>query len=81
MMKTLLSIPHPHMNIHILKMNDKIILRIEAGPMEQIYKVPAEEFAGVENINKILQSNASDPFTAVFLSMKENFRFLYKNED
>jgi hypothetical protein len=37
-MRVLETIPHPSITITIFQMNDKFIVKFEAGPMEQVFK-------------------------------------------
>ncbi|MCX8081664.1 MAG: hypothetical protein N3F09_10560 [Bacteroidia bacterium] len=58
-------------------MNDKYIIRFEAGPMEQVYKIPAEEFCGIEKIKKLIQKDNMETILDVFLKMKKNTMLFY----
>ena len=59
-----------------MNMNDKFILRFEAGPMEQIYKFDQQRYPGLGNVQKL----ADDPFVksvltvfnTMFTNMKES---------
>lgn len=73
-MRVIETIPHPLMNIQILKMNDKYIIRFEAGPMEQIFKINAEEFCGIETLKqKLNQQGHDEHFIENFKKMKNLF--------
>lgn len=73
-MRVIETIPHPLMNIQILKMNDKYIIRLEAGPMEQIYKINADEFCGIEMLKqKLNQQGHDEHFIENFKKMKNLF--------
>ena len=44
------------MNISIFQMNDKYIVKFEAGPMEQVFKFRSDQVIGVQDVkNKITQ--------------------------
>ena len=47
------TIPHDEFRISILKMNDKWLLRIEAGPYEQVYKFTTERAADTDEIKRL----------------------------
>ncbi|MFZ9700856.1 MAG: hypothetical protein ACO3AF_07240 [Flavobacteriales bacterium] len=47
------TIPHPEFRISILKMNDKWLLRIEAGPYEQVYKFTTEMASDTDEIKRL----------------------------
>ncbi len=51
-MRIIDSIPHPSMSISIFQMNDKYIVKFEAGPMEQSYKFSVTEMGGLENLKQ-----------------------------
>ena len=42
------SIPHESMTISIFRMNDKFMVRFEAGPMEQTFKFHVDEVGNLE---------------------------------
>jgi len=48
------SIPHQSMTISIFQMNDKYMVKFEAGPMEQIFKYTVAEVKSVENLKKLM---------------------------
>jgi hypothetical protein len=78
-MRVIETIPHPLMNIQILKMNDKYIIRFEAGPMEQIYKINPEEFCGIETLKQKLNEPGNDEqFIENFKKMKNLFAIFSK---
>jgi hypothetical protein len=53
-MRQLLRIPHPSISITVFGNNGKYILKLEAGPMEQTYKIAEEVLGGPENANVLL---------------------------
>jgi len=53
-MRVVANIPHPSIGITVFSMNDKFIVKLEAGPMEQSFKFSSEEVKGIEDIKKIL---------------------------
>lgn len=69
------SIPHPSMTISIFHMNDKFMVKFEAGPMEQTFKFWVED---VQNLEKLKAKITTDfiektrlRFNEMFLQMKE----------
>lgn len=73
-MRVIGRIPHPSIGITIFHMNDKYLLKMEAGPMEQVYKFSAEQALGVEAIEKLADEvflkSCIDRFNAMYLDMK-----------
>ncbi len=53
-MRVLGNIPHPDIHITVFGMNEKYVIKMEAGPMEQTYKIPMDSVAGLEGVQKFL---------------------------
>jgi hypothetical protein len=74
-MRILATIPHPSIRISIFHMNEKFIVKLEAGPMEQVFKFSQGEVSGPEQIEKILDATfiqkALDRFNEMFLAFGE----------
>lgn len=68
------NIPHPEMRITVFHMNDKYIVKLEAGPMEQVFKFSQEYHPGFEAIQKLIDaeflSKALDRFNEMFTELK-----------
>lgn len=73
-MRIIGNIPHPKISISIFSMNDKYLVKFEAGPMEQTFKFFHDEVEGVEGIKKVLDEEfmqqIMDRFNEMFLSFK-----------
>lgn len=67
-------IPHPEIRITVFHMNDKFILKLEAGPMEQTFKFDQEKHPGFEAVQKLVDAEflrkAHDRFNEMFLDMR-----------
>lgn len=74
-MRIIASIPHPSITISIFQMNDKYIVKFEAGPMEQAFKFHTEQVQSLENLKKIINDDfiakVLARFNEMFLQMKE----------
>lgn len=68
-MRIIDTIPHPQLKISIFQMNGKYMVKFEAGPYEQTYKVDEMEVDGLVG----LKSKVTDEFlvevAAAFRSM------------
>ena len=53
-MRVIATIPHPDMRISIFHMNDKYIVKFEAGPMEQTFKFNQDEIGGLDQLTASL---------------------------
>ena len=74
-MRVIGNIPHPKISIAIFSMNDKYQIKFEAGPMEQIFKIPHSEVNGIEGIQKMVDEHflekVMERFNEMYLSFKE----------
>ena len=48
------QIPHESMTISIFQMNDKFMVKFEAGMMEQCFKFYVEEVKNLEGLKKLI---------------------------
>ncbi|MBK7668682.1 MAG: hypothetical protein IPJ32_15895 [Sphingobacteriaceae bacterium] len=73
-MRIIDTIPHPSITISIFQMNDKFIVKFEAGPMEQSFKFDNADVKGVENLKKMITpefiEDTRKRFNEMFLQMK-----------
>lgn len=53
-MRVIGRINHPSIGITIFHMNDKYIVKFEAGPMEQLFKFPQAKYPGLESIQALI---------------------------
>ncbi len=74
-MRIIDTIPHPSITISIFQMNDKFIVRFEAGMMEQAFKFSNTEVKGVEHIKQIINTDFIETvrkrFNEMYLQYKE----------
>ena len=74
-MRIIDSIPHPSISISIFQMNDKYIVKFEAGPMEQAFKFYTEDVKSVEHLKEIVNANFIEKvrvrFNEMFMQLKE----------
>lgn len=69
-MRIIATIPHPEMRVSIFQMNQKYILKLEWGPLEQAFKWDEYEFAGLEDfqqrvVSSTLLENSLERFKAM----------------
>lgn len=53
-MRIIDTIPHPSITISIFQMNDKFIVKFEAGPMEQSFKFDTADVKSLEGVKAII---------------------------
>lgn len=73
-MKIVGNIPHPKMTITVFMMNEKFIVKFEAGPMEQVYKLSQGKIAGMEHVQKIVDEQFQNEVLKKFGEMFESMR-------
>ena len=75
-MRIIDSIPHPSISISIFQMNDKYIVKFEAGPMEQAFKFYTQDVISVEQLKTIVDANFIEKvrarFNEMFMQLKES---------
>lgn len=73
-MRIIGNIPHAKFHISVYEWNEKTIIKLEAGPMEQVYKFPIQKIQGVEGAQQILTDQFLEKiynrFNDMFLDMK-----------
>lgn len=73
-MRIIDTIPHYSITISIFQINDKFIVKFEAGPMEQAFKFDNADVKGVENLKKIINTDFIETvrkrFNEMYLQMK-----------
>lgn len=74
-MRVVDTIPHPSITISIFSMNDKFVVKFEAGPMEQAFKFKYDEVKSIDNLKSIIDeefiSKVHSRFNEMFISMNE----------
>ena len=75
-MRIIDSIPHPSISISIFQMNDKYIVKFEAGPMEQAFKFHAADVKSVDGLKKLINDSFIETvrvrFNEMFMQLKES---------
>lgn len=73
-MRIIDSIPHPSISISIFQMNDKFIVKFEAGPMEQAFKFAIQDVKSVENLKTLINADFIEKvrqrFNEMYMQMK-----------
>ncbi len=74
-MRIIGNIPHPSIHITVFAMNEKYVIKMEAGNMEQTYKIPMDTVAGLDGVQKFLDESFMQKvlqrFNEMFLDMQE----------
>jgi len=77
-MRIIAELPHPEFKISIFNMNQKFIVKIEKGSLEQSYKIPEMDLTdGVNSVFELLDEDFLKTVTSRFESMKKDFKDTY----
>jgi len=77
-MRIIAELPHPDFKISILNMNQKFIIKIEKGSLEQSYKIPESDLTdGVNSVFEILDEEFLKTVSLRFEAMKKDFKETY----
>ncbi len=69
-MRVIDQIPHPQITIQIFQMNDKYLVKFEAGPMEQIFKFRNDQISGLDELKNKIDTKFIDEVIERFHQMK-----------
>ena len=77
-MRVIAELPHPDFKISIFSMNQKFIVKIERGILEQSYKIPEMDLTdGVNSVFELLDEEFLKTVTARFKDMAVDFKATY----
>ncbi|WP_121244422.1 hypothetical protein [Mucilaginibacter phyllosphaerae] len=77
-MRIIAELPHPDFKISILSMNQKFIIKMEQGTLEQTYKIPDMDLTeGVNSVFELLDEAFLNTVAARFKEMGKDFRESY----
>lgn len=74
-MRVVAELPHPEFKITIFSMNQKFIVKMERGTLEQTYKVPEMDLTdGVNSVFELLDDEFLNTVTARFAEMGKDYK-------
>ena len=77
-MRIIAELPHPDFKISILFMNQKFIVKIEQGPLEQSYKIPEMDLTdGVNSVFELLDETFLKTVSSRFAEMRKDYKDTY----
>ena len=68
------NIPHSVFTISVFSMNEKYIVKLEGGPMEQVYKFPMDQVKGLEGIKSLLTDEFIEKARSIHNEMFMNLK-------
>jgi len=72
-MRIIATIPHPKVKISVFQMNNKYLLKMEAGPYEQTYKIYEDEIQSMEQLQAICNEEFMNTVIKRFEAMHADF--------
>ncbi|MGZ3757776.1 MAG: hypothetical protein ACXVAY_20245 [Mucilaginibacter sp.] len=77
-MRIIAELPHPDFKISIFNMNQKFIVKIEKGVLEQSYKISEMDLTdGVNSVFELLDEAFLLTVNARFVEMNKDFKDAY----
>jgi hypothetical protein len=77
-MRIIAELPHPDFKISILNMNNKFIVKIEQGSLEQSYKIPEMYLTdGFNSVFELLDEGFLKKIAARFNDMRADYKDAY----
>lgn len=74
-MRIIAELPHPEFKISILMMNQKFIIKLEQGSLEQTYKINEMDLTdGVNSVFELLDEPFLKTVGERFLTMRADFK-------
>lgn len=77
-MRVVAELPHPDFKITIFSMNQKFIVKMERGTLEQSYKIPEMDLTnGIDGVFEILDDEFLKGVAARFVEMGKDYKAAY----
>ena len=80
-MRIIDSIPHPQMKISIFAMNEKYLVKFEAGPYEQTYKIQQDDCEGIQDLKEKISETFCTGVIEIFRNMHHNWNQIQAASD
>lgn len=73
-MRVVAQIENPYFTVTIHQYNDKYIVKLEGGPMDQTYKFPTDSFRNVEQVKQLVDEQFTQNSVEIHKQMMENYK-------
>lgn len=82
-MRVVAELPHPDCKITIFHMNQKYVVKLEQGPLEQSYKISELDLTGggVNDVFEIIDDTFIQEVLQHFRMMRNSFKDSYKRNN
>jgi hypothetical protein len=78
-MRIVKELPHPRFKITVFNWNEKYIIKIEDGHLEQSYKIDAHQIAGLDELENMITTPFLLTVLERFGSMSKDFNAAFQN--
>jgi hypothetical protein len=79
------QIPHDVFTITVFSMNNRYLIKLEAGPMEQTYKLSTDNFKSIEQVRAFVSerflTRARELHNEMFLNLKTELEEFQKEKN
>ena len=73
-MRVIGEIENPYFKATIHQYNDKYLLMLTGGPMEQVYKFPKDGFDSLESFKKMVDERFIEDAVTIHKAMMNNYK-------
>jgi len=73
-MRVVAQLENPYFNVTIHQYNDKYLINLIGGPMEQVYKFPKEAFDSVDQLKQLVDEQFTQKAVEIHKLMMENYK-------
>ncbi|WP_028298086.1 hypothetical protein [Olivibacter sitiensis] len=81
-MRSIAELPHPDFKISIFSMNQKFIVKIEQGTLEQVYKIAEIDLLdGINDLFQLLDEEFLNSVNKRFSEMRVDFKSAYQRNE
>ncbi|MDR9397905.1 hypothetical protein [Salibacter sp.] len=77
-MRIIKTIPNENFTVSIFDMNEKYVVKLEGGSIEQSYKINKDGFTGVEELEEMLDDEFYDQAIKQHIELHDNLKKSYK---
>ena len=73
-MRVVAQIENPYFTVTVHQYNDKYLIKLEGGPMDQTYKFPVDAFKNAEEVKQLVDEKFTEKAVEIHKSMMLNYK-------
>lgn len=73
-MRVVAQLENPYFTVTIHQYNDKYLINLVGGPMEQVYKFPKDAFSSTEQVKKLVDEHFTQKAVKIHQEMMTNYK-------